>query len=405
MGSMPQSPRGRDIEHVDGTPSEIIARGTAIETLGIQMKASADTLEDIKNRAIDDGTQKGKAIEALRESVGDSYSTLREAGELYEPVGPVIRTYGEELEIVKPKLDGHADDCESLWLTFQSLPGEVEPRGTGGLFGPEEGSPEAEQQAEEDEAKKAAYDAWVAEAELFDADYDTWETAYDEAVNNIGDKMAGSIKDGFWEFLEDLGQILSWAALIVGVAALIIGGPILAALALATALAYLAVTSIQYFGGKKSLLDVGLATLGVLPFGKLAGLTKLAHLNKLGLKAFGKAGLGNFAKLRGLFARPTLGKDGLIKIFQNRGTRAGFNKLLTGNTSFKDVYRVHKQFWPGIANAGVRNGPAVRNLAMIDYGLGIVSNALGHYGRVASATGLTPLPDLPKTPSWVGVGL
>lgn len=403
MVYMPPSPRGRTIEHVEGTPAEITSRGTAIETLGEQMLESADVLEDIATRAIEDGTQKGKAIEKLRESVGESYTVLREAGELYEPVGPVIRTYGEELAAVQPGLNGHADTCVELWTTFQSLPGSVEPRGVGGLFQPEEDSPEADAQGEEDEAKKAAYDAWETEAELFDADYDTWETAYDDAVENIGEEMAGSIKDGFWEFLDDLGEVLGWVAFAVGIVALVIGGPILAAIALGLAIAYFAVVAIQVAGGKKGWGDLGMAALGIIPLGKLAkisSLTKLAHFNKAGMKAWAKGPLSGFKGLKGLTGKPQWG--GMVGTWQKKGPAAAFTELLTGSTSFRSVHRTHKQFYQGAGSAlaNIRNGNAVRNLALIDFGASALGTVSGHYGSLDKISGTLgfDLPDLPSIP-------
>jgi len=399
---MPLSPGRHQIQHVEGDASEIIARGTAIEELGGQMRDSADVLKDIKTRASD---QQGKAIDSLRESIGDSYTVLYQAADLYEPVGPVIRTYGEALEEVKPKIDGHADECETLWTTYVNTDGHIPPRGSGGFLQPDEDSDEAKQNAEEDAAKQKAYDAWEEEAEAFDRDYDTWERAFDTAVENIGEKMADQIKDSFWDNWGDfITEFLSWASLILGIAALIIGGPIVAALAALAALAYLAVTVYEYSQGKKSLLDVGLAALGVLPVGKLANLTKVLHFTKPAMKAAGKSSLGNFGKLKGLFSKPALG-DGLLKTFKNKGTSAGLKQLFTGSTSFKSVYRTHKSFHegPGAALALVRNGSAVRNLAAIDYSLTFASNALGHYGRVTSITQLTPLPDVPAKPTWTGV--
>ncbi|UFU03365.1 hypothetical protein LQF12_01770 [Ruania suaedae] len=408
---MTQSPRGRTIMHVQGQPQEIIDRGTAIETLGGQMRESAAVLGSIKDRAAD---QQGQAIDALRESIGESHEVLAEAADLYEPVGPVIRSYGEALSDVKPKLDAHADECETLWSTFVALPPHgtyVAERGTGGLFQPEEGSPEADQQAEEDQAKRDAYEAWEAEAVAFDNDYDTWESAYDEAVQSIGEEMAGSIKDGFWDNWGDIIKgVLSWASLILGIAALIIGGPLLAALALIAGLAYLAVTVYEYSEGDASLLDVGLAALGVLPVGKLANLTKGLHLNKLGFKAMGKGMLGNFGKLKGLTTKPFGG--GLYSTFKNKGTAAGLNQLFLGSPSFRSVHRTHKSMWEGSGRwlASMRSSTTVRNIAIVDYGLGVASNGLGHYGRVASATGVPlpfglDIPDLPKAPGGVGVVL
>lgn len=399
---MPPSPAGRQIEHVEGDASEIIDRGKAITTLGGQMRSSADVLKAIETRASD---QQGKAIDSLQESIGDSYKVLYEAADLYEPVGPVIQTYGEALEEIKPKIDGHADECETLWTTYVNTDGQIPPRGSGGFGQPDEDSDEAKQNEDEDEAKQAAYDAWKTEAGYFDTDYDTWEEAFDTAVEDIGDEMAGEIKDSFWDNWGDfITEFLSWASLVLGIAALIIGGPIIAALAALAALAYLAVTIYEYTQGNKSLLDVGLAALGVLPVGKLANLTKVLHFTKPAMKAAGKGGLGNFGKLKGLFSKPALG-DGLLKTFKNKGTSAGLKQLFTGSPSFKSVYRTHKAFHegPGAALALVRNGSAVRNLAVIDYSLTFASNALGHYGRLSSVTQLTPLPDLPKAPSWTGV--
>ena len=136
---MDRSPKGREIELVEGNPGDIISRGEKIESLGTQMLDSADTLERIKNEAVSDGSQKGKAIEKLKDSIGDSYETLREAGELYEPVGPVITAYGTALEGCKPTINNAVEDCESKWATYDSLPGDREgsttPEAGGGFAG------------------------------------------------------------------------------------------------------------------------------------------------------------------------------------------------------------------------------------------------------------------------------
>src|SRR5699024_5664885 len=95
MYPMPVSPGGHIIEHIEGDPSAIIARGKEIESLGEMMRRSGETLSAIQMRA---ETQQGKAVTSLRESIGDSSSVLGRAADLYEPVGPVVQTYGEELE-------------------------------------------------------------------------------------------------------------------------------------------------------------------------------------------------------------------------------------------------------------------------------------------------------------------
>lgn len=402
MGAMPASPRGRTITEVDGSPSEIIARGTAIETLGGQMRDSADVMKSIESRAAD---QQGKAISSLQDSIGDSYTVLYEAADLYEPVGPVIKTYGEALDAVKPKLDGHTTECETLWNTYDALAGSVDPRGTGGFGEPDEDSDEAKENAEEDQAKKAAYDAWEDEADLFDADYDTWEEAYDTAVDNIGKEMAGSIKDSFWDDWGDfIMDALSWASFVLGIAALIIGGPILAALALVAGVLYLAATIVNVSQGKGSGWDIAFAALGVLPFGKLGNLTKLAHLGRGGGKAFLKGGLGGIKAIKG---KPfSLGSNSIAKSLRSgKGPGGAAKAYFTGGKTFKSTYRGQKQFYqgPGQALANMRNGNAVRNLAMIEYGSGIASKTTDLYNKAEFLSSHTPLPDIPAIPAPVKV--
>ena len=64
---MESSPRGRDIEYVDGNPEGIIKRGEAIKELGQKMLDSAQILKEIKNNDFADGGQKGKAVEKLQD--------------------------------------------------------------------------------------------------------------------------------------------------------------------------------------------------------------------------------------------------------------------------------------------------------------------------------------------------
>ncbi|MCR8671470.1 hypothetical protein [Agrococcus sp. HG114] len=270
MHAGPQSPKGRWIEYVEGDPGAIVARGQAIESLGESMQESATTLERVQSGT--DG-QKGLAVEKLREVVGDSHSLLRKAGELYEPTGPVLVAYGEALADVQPRIRSHVDRCAELWAAFAALPGSVEPRGTGGWLQPEPDSPEAQRQAEEDAAKLAAYEAWEREAGYWDADYDTWEDAFESAANGIGTVLEGKVEDGFWDdvdgFVAGVQKTLSWAGLVVGVLAIIFGGPILALIGAVIGLVALGLTIYQKIRGDAGWVQLGLAIVGVLPWGKL----------------------------------------------------------------------------------------------------------------------------------------
>lgn len=375
---MDRSPKGREIEPVEGTPGDIITRGEQIEALGTKMLTSADVLETIKNDSVGDGSQQGRAIESLKDSIGDSYETLREAGELYQPVGPVIADYGTALEGCKPTINNAVDDCETKWAIYDSLPGDKDgsttPEAGGGVLGiggHDADSPEAKQEAENNEAKALAYQDWRDAAEDFDGGYDTWQEAYDTAVDGIGDKMAKKIEDSFWSSVTDFLEI---AALVVGIAALIIGGPLLAVIALAVGAALLFTTVMAYRNGERSGTDIAFAALGVIPFGKVTTFTKLANLGKASKLTVFKSASG-ISAMKGAGAQLkqiTRGtqyfhKSGLAGAFRNRGAAAGFSQLLTGSpTGYRGFLRGQRQLYegPGAMLAAARNDSrALRILA------------------------------------------
>ena len=269
FGGMQDSPKGREIKSVEGSPSGIIARGSAIERLGKMMDASADTLRDIKENTFAGGEQQGKAIEKLQESIGDSYKTLEEAADLYKPVGPVLVAYGEMLETYKPLIDRTAASCSDLWDIYDALPGDKDDSTTeddGGFLGIGDTDKE---EAADNKAKKEAYDNWETEAEVFDTWYDVWEDGFDAAVSGISDGLSGSIEDGFWDnygdFIDAVYEVLTWAALIIAVVAIFCTG--FGALAAILALAAFAVSAIKFACGQQSLgqLITSLVTIvGVL---------------------------------------------------------------------------------------------------------------------------------------------
>jgi hypothetical protein len=280
-----QSPGNRDIIYVVGNPDAIVERGNQIATLGTQMLESAGLLEQIADGA---SGQKGLAVEKLEDVVGDVYRELRRAGEMYQPTGPVVAAYGAALDEVQPKIRAHVDNCEEYWNAYRSLPGFVD--GQRPVYSaPEPGSPAATAQAEDDQAKQAAYDKWEAEAIEFDADYDTWEDAFDTAADRVGEILDGKIEDGFWDkvdgFVAGALEVLKWVGLALAVAAILIGGPLIAAIAAVVAIATLALTLYQKARGDAGWKEVILAGIGVIPFGSLG---------KLGTAKFADDALGGF---------------------------------------------------------------------------------------------------------------
>ncbi|MFJ5729961.1 DUF6531 domain-containing protein [Streptomyces paradoxus] len=128
-----------------------------------------------------------------------------------------------------------------------------------------------------------------------------------EAKSKIDEASDAGIQNRSW--WEDIGDwfVDNWDTIVavckvvvtvVGIVAVIIGGPILGAIVLIAAAVVLADTLYKYSKGQASLWDVGLAALDCIP--GMKGLTTLGGLAK-GAKAFGKVGLKGMAQgVRGL---------------------------------------------------------------------------------------------------------
>lgn len=409
---MDRSPKGREIEHVEGNPGDIISRGEAIKSLGTKMLDCADTLESIKNEAVGDGSQKGKAIEKLKDAIGDSHSKLREAGELYEPVGPVITTYGNALDECKPVINNNADDCESKWAIFDSLPGDeggsTTPEAGGGVLGVggyDADSPEAKEKADENAAKKAAYEDWLESAKAFDGGYDTWEAAFDTAVDDISDELSGSIKDGWWDnissFVEVLVTILSIAAFIIGVIAIFFGGFLL--LAAILAIAAFALTALQYANGDASGWDLAWSALGIIPVGKITNITKLMQFPKLAKAATGVTNATS-RTWKALSKGPletilTRGGDDAFKLL----SRTKIRENLIGPT-LKEARKANIGLYIGNRDLMVSILPRVRVLNRVDQVASVAGTWAGHWGRAVQASGWGGV-TLPSIPNPIGATL
>jgi len=276
---METSPAGRSIENLEGDADTIKQRGQRIGTIGRQMIASADVLEEL---ASDGDDQRGKAIEKIREIVGDTYEELRRAGRMYEPTGPVLVRYGTAVEDAKPRIRSAVDACEDAWTRYQAAPGQRFER-----LLPTLNEDLAEEQAEDDEEKRRLYDEFLSHAETFDAEVDTWEDAFDTAVDGIGDVLEVSIEDGFWDNVDGVVavvlEVLSVVAIIVAIAGIIIGGPLFALIGAIIGVATLLLTAYQVLRDDAGMDKLLVAIVGVIPFGKVG----LLFRGKPGLLSFG----------------------------------------------------------------------------------------------------------------------
>ncbi|WP_328771221.1 RHS repeat-associated core domain-containing protein [Streptomyces sp. NBC_00286] len=152
------------------------------------------------------------------------------------------------------------------------------------------------------------------------------EEAAREAKNKLEEASEAGIQNRAW--YEEVGDWVSdnWDTIVavckvvvavLGIIAMIIGGPILGAIVLVAALVVLADTLNKYAKGQASLWDVGLAALDCIP--GMKGLTTLGGLAK-GLKSAGAMGLKGMTKSLGGLAKSA---KGMIA----DGSKGAYNRL------------------------------------------------------------------------------
>ncbi|MGR0221148.1 hypothetical protein [Agromyces sp. ZXT2-6] len=290
---MPDSPRGREIERIDDRGDAIAARGSRVEDLGERMLRAADTLRLM----VDGQVGSGLSLDEVRSRGEDVHADLKRAGERYRPSGTALRSYGEALAEVAPGLNRAADDCETLWGTVRSRAADVDdaeltPAG-------EDGGTDAREAATSAAASSltTAKSEWEEAARRFDGYYDTWDSAYDDAVAGLRGANEDGVKDGFWDdalpFVEGLVTVLEAIGFVLVLAALIVGGPLIAVLATIAALLVLLGTIVLFAKQRKSGGDLAMAVIGVIPFGKLAKLADLPSIAGAGARFPRLSGFAN----------------------------------------------------------------------------------------------------------------
>ncbi|MFE9686024.1 RHS repeat-associated core domain-containing protein [Streptomyces sp. NPDC006285] len=158
-----------------------------------------------------------------------------------------------------------------------------------------------------DAAKKMAADARAMREEAAGEARRKLDEASDAGIQNR--KWYEEVGDWFVDNWDTIVAVCKVVVAVLGIIALIIGGPILGAIVLIAALVVLADTLNKYMKGQASLWDVAFAALDCIP--GMKGLTTLGGLAK-GLKGLGAMGLkGMAAGLRGLgkSARAMLGRS------------------------------------------------------------------------------------------------
>lgn len=273
MTSMGPTPNKRyDVLWIEGDPAGMERRGIEIESLGEQMVGAANLMDLMKP-----GSEcRGLSLKKIEEVLGDVSGDLRTAGERYTPSGQAIYTYARVLDDVQATLRPLIPALEELWATYSTTQQQFEADES--LPEPEEGAPdERTNSGDVDDAKEL----WNTKAAEYERAYDSWWPAYVAARDGVKSANDTGVEDSTWDKVADVLKkvvdVLSYAGIVLAVAACIVGGPFILAAAIIGG-ASLLLTVVLAAGGKASLADVGMAALGVFPFGKAFAAFKLVKV-------------------------------------------------------------------------------------------------------------------------------
>lgn len=289
---------GRRVEVLDGDAAKIIERGEAIEALGAQMEGASRVLRDIGDGAEE---QRGRSIERIQQEVGDVHEELHLAAERYTPTGRVMKTYGQALDSVQVEMTRIVSDAEAARAVLVQRQAQAAAAASAlDRFEPDADDPSATATADRlaDGASAAAGLADAAREDLddalraYDIQFDMWDDAYEAALDGIEDATKGNVTDHWTDNLagvvEVILTVLQVAGVILALAALIIGGPLFAALAAIAGVLALLGTLYLAAKGRRNGGDVAWAVVGVLPFGKLGKLFQSGK-RMTGLREFATA--------------------------------------------------------------------------------------------------------------------
>ena len=270
---------------IEGDAQGVIDRGREISRLGRQMIGAAGVLSAIADGATE---EKGRSIERIKEEVGDAHDELKLAGERYKPTGTAMTTYGQALSGVQANLRPLVTEIENAKRQLEAKIDAAHDAETAADdsadYDPTDTAAQGTHDANRWQAREAGIAAGNAQIHFdgllddFDTQWGVWDEAYEAALNAIEDATEGNVSDSWTDNIADLVQIVvdvvTVIGLVVTIAALVIGGPILALIAVALAVVVLLGTLVLYDAGRATGGDLAWAIVGVLPFGRLGSLFK-----------------------------------------------------------------------------------------------------------------------------------
>ncbi|MGW3287699.1 DUF6531 domain-containing protein [Streptomyces sp. NPDC001002] len=325
----------------DPTPGDPDRVRTLAKTLHDFADDVSDALRLVKGMAEDDATLQwaGKSAEVFRDQFSGVPKNLKKLKKSYELCGNALTDFWPRLERAQALADkalvkarearSNLSSAQSRlssadsWVTRASKESDKYKDDPTGSKSDADKPDEAKVRAATRDVQNAKSAHSKAQSEVSDAQ-DALAAAKkmaadarqmrDEAARDAKRKIdeasdAGIQNRSWWEDVGDwfednwdtIVTVCKVVVAVLGIVAMIIGGPILGAIVLIAALVVLADTLYKYSKGQASLWDVAFAALDCIPGGK--GLTSLGKLAK-GMKALGKGGLKGMALgLKGLGPR------------------------------------------------------------------------------------------------------
>ena len=268
----------------------------------------------------------GLSGDAFREQFGEFPDQLRKLYNSHQIVGEALRAYGPQLETAQAQADRALADGRDARDRMSSIGGQLalaqaDTNSLGQQLTALQDTAASALKPDPGQVQQAIRDAQAAQQRLAnvqgqlasaqqaldaakslaDQAKQMRDAASRECVREIDEGSDAGIQPrSFWDKLGDffkglwdiICEVAKWVAIVAGVIALVIGGP-LAWVALAAGAILLVKAIVDFAQGKGNVMDLVFGILGVIPGVK--GLTSLSRLSQLykagGLKEIGKAAL------------------------------------------------------------------------------------------------------------------
>jgi hypothetical protein len=237
---------------------------------------------------------------------------MKKYGSELQTIQSAMRTIVSDVEDAKARLDAKREAAQTAAANAQSS-ADYDPTDAAARTAHEQNQQDARDAAGDVTTAKTALDEHL---EAFDAQWELWDGEYDDALKAVNQATEGNVTDHWTDnvagVVDVVLKVLTWVGVALAVAALVIGGPFIAAIAAIVGLIVLIGTVFLYFKGRRSGAEVAWAVVGVLPFGKLGKLFQSGK-RMTGLKEFLKGPimeivtpLRRMRDLRGLGGNPAL---------------------------------------------------------------------------------------------------